>query len=134
MSEPKKRTRKKKEKELIVPSLSCVPVNQHALDDVRKVVFDSINNSELQKALDNFLKKGIRENNIVVRDLAILKNAITEYLNSFILLGYNLEDQRVIIQHFGNAKDRDAIMEFLKTVFIKQQQENFLDFEGEDYE
>ena len=32
-----------------------------------------------------------------------------------------------LIQNFKNARDRDAIMEFLKTIFIKQQQDSFLD-------
>jgi hypothetical protein len=44
-----------------------------------------------------------------------------------LLFGYNLEDERVIIQKFETARDRDAIMEFLKTIFIKQQTDNFLD-------
>jgi hypothetical protein len=38
-----------------------------------------------------------------------------------------MEGERVVIQSFKTAKDKDAIVEFLKTIFIKQQNENFLD-------
>ena len=62
-----------------------------------------------------------------MRDLSILKTAITEFLDVFLLFGYDLKGNRVIIQNFKNARDRDAIMEFLKTIFIKQQQDSFLD-------
>ena len=50
------------------------------------------------------------------------------------LFGYNTEGERIIIQHAENARDRDAVMEFLKTIFIQQQQSNFLDIESDDEE
>ena len=103
-----------------------------SLNEIRESVFDSINNSELQKALDSWLKNNLREGKIARRDLNILKSMITEYMDTFILFGYNLQNERVIIQHFSNSKDRDAIMEFLKTIFLKQQNENFLDMGGND--
>jgi hypothetical protein len=40
-----------------------------------------------------------------------------------------MKGNRIIIQNFNNARDRDAVMEFLKTIFIKQQQDSFLDGE-----
>jgi hypothetical protein len=127
MSEPKKR----KEKEAtVVPSLSST--KEITLTDVREKVFSSMNNAELEKALDTWLKDNHTENKITIRDLNILKTQIGEYLDVFITIGYNPKGERIVIQHFKNARDRDAIMEFLKTVFIKQQQENFLDLRGDD--
>jgi hypothetical protein len=38
-----------------------------------------------------------------------------------------MDGERVILQNFVKSKDRDALMEFLKIIFFKQQQENFLD-------
>jgi len=133
MSEPKKRTRKKNTS---VPSLSSTglqaPIEEPSLGEIREKVFSSLNNLELEKALDIWLKKNYQDNKIVLRDLNILKSIITEYLDAYILFGYSTQGDRTIIQHFKNAKDRDAMMEFLKTIFLKQQHENFLDIDEED--
>ena len=126
MSEPKKKPKKAN----LVPSLSSVEIvtdEQKDLDRIKKSVFSTINNNELEKALDSWLKNYNTENKIAMRDLSILKTAITEFLDVFLLFGYDLKGNRVIIQNFKNARDRDAIMEFLKTIFIKQQQDSFLD-------
>jgi len=126
MSEPKKKLKKTD----LVPSLSSVKMDtneQENLDKIKKSVFSTINNNELEKALDSWLKNYNTENKIAMRDLSILKTAITEFLDVFLLFGYDLKGNRVIIQNFKNARDRDAIMEFLKTIFIKQQQDSFLD-------
>lgn len=135
MSEPRKKERKKKDSS--IPSLSSVNLlkddnTERSLNDVREMAFSSINNMELQRALDNWLKKNIKDNKVIVRDLAILKDVITEYLDAYILFGYNLQGERIIVQHFKNSKDRDAVMEFLKIIFLKQQHENFLDNESEE--
>jgi hypothetical protein len=133
MSEPKKRTRKKNTS---VPSLSSTElqssVEEPSLGEIREKVFSSLNNLELEKALDVWLKKNYQDNKVVMRDLTILKSIITEYLDAYILFGYSTQGDRTIIQHFKNAKDRDAMMEFLKTIFLKQQHENFLDIDEED--
>jgi hypothetical protein len=90
-------------------------------------VFSSVNNLELQKSLDKWLKEHSQNNMITKRDLGLLKSIVGEYLDSFLVFGYNTEGDRVIVQNFKTAKDRDAVMEFLKTIFLKQQHENFLD-------
>jgi len=129
MSEPKKKAKKE---QTIVPSLSSVQTKELALSDIREKVFSSMNNAELEKALDTWLKDNHDDNRVSIRDLGVLKTQISEYLDAFITFGYNLKGERIVIQHFQNARDRDAIMEFLKTIFIKQQHENFLDLQGDD--
>jgi hypothetical protein len=69
--------------------------------------------------MDKWLKTNEGKNSIIVRDLTILKGIIEEYLNSFIVLGYTMEGERVILQSYASPKDKDALMEFLKNVFIK---------------
>ena len=126
MQEPRKKIKKG------VPSLSSVdvqivPSEQEALDKIKNSVFSTINNNELEKALDGWLKTHNTEHKIAARDLSILKTTIMEFLEVFLLFGYDLKGNRIIIQNFNNARDRDAVMEFLKTIFIKQQQDSFLD-------
>jgi hypothetical protein len=103
------------------------------IEEVRDKVFLSINNEELQKSLDAWMKKNLDESRIQSRDLHILKSIITEYLDTYILFGYDTNNQRIVIQNCENPRDRDALMEFLKIIFIKQQNENFLDNEGDDF-
>jgi hypothetical protein len=128
MAVPKKRNISKNTNS---PSLSSSPIKatmtKKEYEDLNKKVFDAINELELQKSLDKWLKENRQHQQIVMRDLGLLKSIITEYLDSFILFGYSLDGERVILQNFSKARDRDALMEFLKIVFIKQQQENFLD-------
>lgn len=101
--------------------------NDIVMKEVADKIFGEINKKELEKSLDKWLKENNNKNAIAMRDLGLLKSIITEYLDTFIVFGYNIEGERIILQHYTSAKDRDAIMEFLKTIFIKQQQDNFLD-------
>jgi hypothetical protein len=115
------------------PSLSSESIQQKKgmtdadVQELNKKVYAAINNLELQKSLDRFLKENRTQQQTALRDLGLLKSIITEYLDSFILFGYSIDGERVIIQNFEKSKDRDALMEFLKIIFFKQQQENFLD-------
>jgi hypothetical protein len=123
MAIPKKRTRAKK---TITESLSGTN-DELVMKQVAEKIFGEINNKELEKSLDRWLKENGNRNSIALRDLDLLKSIITEYLDTFIVFGYNVDGERIILQHYTTARDRDAIMEFLKTIFIKQQQDNFLD-------
>ena len=106
---------------------NSLTMDKKQIEDLQKKVFDAINNIELQKSLDKWLKEN--ENNTAVskRDFNLLKNSISEYMDCYLLFGYNINGDRVILQKFNKPRDRDAIMEFLKTIFLKQQHENFLD-------
>jgi hypothetical protein len=130
MPAPKKRNIKKINNEnYLMPSLSGESLKKLTpLENSKESTLESINNAELQKALDKWLKQNIQENKIMSRDLTLLKSIISEYLDSYLLLGYSMEGQRIVIQSFNTAKDKDALMEFLKNIFIQQQQNNFLDF------
>jgi hypothetical protein len=115
------------------PSLSSQDIqtknvmSDEEIQELNKKVYSAINNLELQKSLDKYLKDNRQRQQVVMRDLGLLKSIITEYLDSFILFGYSIDGERVILQNFTKSKDRDALMEFLKIIFLKQQHENFLD-------
>ena len=131
MQEPNKKGKKIKKKELsleVVPSLSSIEVKQpKSLEEIKTNLFNAINNAELEKGLDKWSKQKDFEEKVSIRDLTVLKSIITEYLDTFMLMGYNTDGERVIIQHFNSHRDKDAVMEFLKNLFIQQQQNNFLD-------
>ena len=124
----------RKKKETNIPSLSSLPNkietgSSDSKEQIVKKVFDAVSNLELQKSIDKFMKDNKKDHQISMRDLGILKSIMTEYLDTFLVFGYNTQGERIILQNFKTARDRDAIMEFLKTIFLKQQHENFLDEE-----
>lgn len=134
-----KQTKQGKERlhiSVTVPSLSGMnsETTEAVLSEVKTNIFNSINNAELQQSLDEWTRKNQSENKIEERDYYLLKSVITEYLDSFMLFGYSMKGERIIVQHAQSPRDKDAIMEFLKTIFIQQQQTNFLDTQDDDYE
>jgi hypothetical protein len=112
---------------IIKEEKSSSVLDDKKIEELQKKVFDAINNIELQKSLDKWFKENESNNAISKRDFNLLKNSISEYMDCYLLFGYNTNGDRVIIQKFNKPRDRDAIMEFLKTIFLKQQHENFLD-------
>jgi beta-glucosidase/6-phospho-beta-glucosidase/beta-galactosidase len=123
----------RKNKNSKTPSLSANPTNKDlqneklSMEEISEKVFNEVNKKELEKSLDKWLKEHKTQNAITMRDLSLLKSIVAEYLDAFIVFGYTLEGERVILQNYEKPRDRDAIIEFLKTIFIKQQQDNFLD-------
>ena len=131
MENKKSKPKVKNKKQTTVESLSSFDKEDEfiisSLLETQEKIFNEINDVELQKSLLDWDKKFKQKQKIGKRDLSILKENICEYMNTFLLFGYNLDDDRVIIQKFENPRDRDAIMEFMKNIFIRQQNENFLD-------
>lgn len=135
-SSKKKQATKRLQISVAMPTLSALDekMSDQVISEVKTNIFNSINDAELQKALDRWIKDNHTESKILNRDYHLLKSVITEYLDSYVLFGYNTEGERIIIQHAESARDRDAAMEFLKTIFIQQQQSNFLDIESDEEE
>ena len=114
----KRKPKTKIAKETVTPSLSSVTI-----PEIQEKIMTAIHNQELDRSIDTWLKENDSNRKIGIRDLELLSSIITEYMDSFIMFGYNLEGERVVIQHYQKAKDRDAMMEFLKIVFFKYQNE-----------
>jgi len=112
---------KMKKKKVLITSntseTSAIPLQE--VDNIEKKLYDTLNTLELKKSMDRWLKTNEGRNATIIRDLSILKSINEEYLDSFLVLGYTLEGERVILQSYSNPKDKDALMEFLKVVFIQ---------------
>ncbi len=48
-----------------------------------------------------------------------LGSIISEFLKNFILIGYGLHGERVVMRHDTCAKDADAVNELLRMTFMK---------------
>lgn len=93
-------------------------------------------NQEFLQHINAFLKKSeINENvcrhRVKVDDYRVLQSAVSEFLESFITFGYTFDGQRVLIQHYPTPKDKDAIIEFLKNVFLSAAAREDVFFEKE---
>jgi hypothetical protein len=130
----KKKT--KSTKSTKTPLLSATPLETTTvstnsnIDIDEEMIISALDQKELQQGIDKYFKDKKFDQEINQRDLHHLQDIISEYLNGYMLFGYNQNDERVIIQDFSSPKERDAIMEFFKMVFIRNQGEEF--FESEE--
>lgn len=118
-----KKNLKKTKTESTVSSLSSI--NEDAIDNIERKLYDTLNAVELKKSMDRWLKTSEGRQATILRDLGILKGINEEYLDSFLILGYTLEGERVIMQSYQNPKEKDALMEFLKVVFLQNHHGGF---------
>jgi hypothetical protein len=98
--QPKKRKSSAKKKEITLPNLSGVNIQ-----DVIKEAFARFGETESSKLYK-------------LQDLEHLDNIATEYLKAFIILGYDFNGEKVHIFHANNPHDRDALVEHLRTTLI----------------
>ena len=84
------------------------------------------------RQINEFLNKKQPQKREGQEDYKILHMNISEFLESFITIGYTFEGQRVLIQHYPSPRDRDAMMEFLKNVFITNNSKDITFFDKDD--
>jgi hypothetical protein len=53
-----------------------------------------------------------------VKDLEHLDAMVSEFLKTFMVLGYDLNGEKVFIMHATNPHDRDALVEHLRTTLL----------------
>jgi hypothetical protein len=53
-----------------------------------------------------------------LKDLYSLDTVVSEYLQTFMILGYDINGERICITHAENASARDALLEHLRSTFI----------------
>jgi hypothetical protein len=53
-----------------------------------------------------------------VKDLEHLDNIAEEYLKTYMILGYDINGEKVSIMHANNPHDRDALVEHLRTTLL----------------
>jgi len=73
------------------------------------------------KALVSFLRDQIKDKVESKRDLDALNSQILEFLNCFILLGYNSEGEPISIISAHNQQEADSLGTLLNKFIFKQQ-------------
>lgn len=54
-----------------------------------------------------------------VKELGHLGAVAEEYLSCFLLIGFSLQNERVILQNINNTKDESALMDLLRATFLE---------------
>lgn len=52
------------------------------------------------------------------KEMSHLASLAEEYLSCFLLIGYSIQDEKVILQSISNAKDEAALMDLLRSTFL----------------
>ena len=85
--------------------------------------------------INEYLEKREQPKRENISDYKYLQSTVSEFLESFIVFGYTYSGERILIQHYPTPRDRDAILEFLKNVFIANtNREISFDEDDEDYD
>lgn len=102
-------TRKKKsnkEKEITNTSITPAP-SDSSLSDT-----DLKNFNEFVKKLD------IKSNKTNESSIEQLANILKEYTNCYLLIGYNLDKQAIVVSYTDSVQDNNALTELLRQVFF----------------
>ena len=71
-----------------------------------------------QRAMKHFAYRQQKEGNIMVRDMTILESVVGEYLNSFLIIGYDMDGEKISITHAENTQDYDSIVEHARGTLL----------------
>lgn len=107
---PKKTYRKKKTEAL---GLSALNTEEQILPEKQLAQVEEVIKQAFLRFYDNATLKQYK-----VKDLEQLDTVITEYLDTFMLLGYDINGEKVLIMHATNPHDRDALVEHLRTTLL----------------
>lgn len=105
MATPKKRTTKKQ-------SLS-------AAEDTTLAKAEKINIDQLfAQALLRYKNDAIVDKKIKIKEMSHLSLIAEEYLSCFALIGYSLQDEKVVVFNMPTAKDEAALVDLLRSTFM----------------
>lgn len=98
-------------------------------DDDKKQKFDPNANKEIKelthKALVSYLKDKIQERASNKVDMDVLNSQIMEFLNCFILIGYNFNGEPVTIISAHNQQEADSLGTLLNKFVFSNREKDF---------
>ena len=80
---------------------------------------DKMMNEIIEKASHNIKSEKIKRHINDQRDAEAIRSVIQEYFTSFILIGYSVDNKRLIVKSTNSDKDEDALLEELRYVCFK---------------
>jgi hypothetical protein len=111
-NKPTKRTYRKKKTESLGLSALNTPEQDILPEKQLAQVEEVIKNAFLRFADAAQMKQH------KVKDLEHLDSVASEFLKTFMILGYDLNGEKAFIMHATNPHDRDALVEHLRTTLL----------------
>jgi|688.fasta_scaffold981443_2 hypothetical protein len=108
---PKKTSGRKKKTDMF--GLSGVDAEQVVLPEKQRLQVEEVIKQAFLRFYDNAALKKHR-----VKDLEHLDSVVSEFLNTFMVLGYDMTGEKVFIMHAKSPHDRDALVEHLRTTLL----------------
>ena len=97
------------------PSQTPSEPSQYVEMDFNNLVQSMLDREEIQKELTKEATKRLDTQ----QSIEIVKNILSEYFTSFLVLGYGVDGNRVIIKNTITDMDEDSLIEMLRYVFMR---------------
>lgn len=81
----------------------------------------------IAKAFKRFYSESVSKQH-KIKDLKHLDTIVAEYLQSFMILGYDISGEKICISHASTPAARDALIEHLRSTFL-----NIMNGNGGEY-
>jgi hypothetical protein len=102
---PKKNKARTRKNSKTIKQVKPVPFVQKQIDDV------------IEQALTRFYEASKSKQSKIL-DLQHLDTIVAEYLQTFMILGYDINGEKVCISHASTPAARDSLIEHLRTTFL----------------
>lgn len=109
----KKVYRKKKTESLGLSALTPIEDTNNILPEKQLAQVEEVIKNAFLRFHDATILKQYK-----VKDLEHLDTMVSEYLKAFMVLGYDLNGEKVFIMHATNPQDKDALVEHLRTTLL----------------
>jgi len=70
------------------------------------------------EALKRYKNDDLLEKKQKVKEISHLSSIIEEYLSCFILIGYSIQDEEVVMYNASTSKDESALIDLLRNTFL----------------
>lgn len=92
------------------PLSSATDLSKAEQINVDQLIYQAFTRHKNDAALDKKQK---------VKELGHLGSVAEEYLSCFLLIGFSLQNEKVILQNINNTKDESALMDLLRSTFLE---------------
>lgn len=110
MATPKKPSNKKVTKQKIESTEDANPLSK-----VEKINIDRL----FEQALVRYKQEQLTDKKDKLKEVNHLALIAEEYLSCFALIGYSLQDEKVVIFNMPTSKDEAALIDLLRSTFIE---------------
>ncbi len=110
----KNKKAKKPVKDFIIPKQKDINLSPEAKEEIEAIIKESITR----------FKEDIGHKKII-KEFQTLENKVTEFLDDFIIMGHDLNGQRIVMVHASSQLAHDALMEHIRGTFLKIIQGNY---------